>query len=60
MTEIIPCQGEHGNAPTDYQTRVALACSILNHRFNTADPDVADVLRALDGWSVADLAEPPR
>lgn len=47
--------------PTDdYSRRIALACSILNHRFDTTDPDVADVLRALEGWSVADLAEPPR
>lgn len=44
----------------DCNRRIALASSILNHRFDTTDPDVADVLRALEGWSVADLAEPPR
>jgi hypothetical protein len=59
VAQIIHGPDDPGNHP-DYPSRVALATSIINHRLNTADPDVADVLRALEGWSVADLAEPPR
>jgi hypothetical protein len=38
-------------SPATYHSRIAEALSILNHRFDPAEPDVLAVTRALTGWS---------
>ena len=41
---------------TPPELAIALARSVLQHRFDTTDPDVIAVLRCLDGWTVEQIA----
>ena len=40
----------------EWQTRVNLALSLIRHRLDAASPDVLAITRALEGWTVAELA----
>lgn len=55
MSKIMPAADRRGKTP-DFEDRVRLARSILSHRFDETDPDVLVLTRALDGWTMDELA----